>query len=183
MKALKIAAAIAALTISSMASADYISWKNNNGAAVTYSSLASASTDGQAYTFEFINSSDDIRLNVKLAGSTKMYTSFGTDWFTTGTNHGTTGVVDSIKLIDNGQVNKSYFADSNSNSFSNISAVVALSKIQYTFTLVDAPDNLVGSGSIGYGQNGPSAVPVPAAAWLMGSGLVGLAGLARRRKI
>lgn len=28
----------------------------------------------------------------------------------------------------------------------------------------------------------PSAVPVPAAAWLMGSGLVGLAGLGRRRK-
>lgn len=28
----------------------------------------------------------------------------------------------------------------------------------------------------------PPAVPVPAAAWLMGSGLVGLAGLARRRR-
>jgi len=28
----------------------------------------------------------------------------------------------------------------------------------------------------------PSAVPVPAAVWLFGSGLVGLAGIARRRK-
>jgi hypothetical protein len=36
----------------------------------------------------------------------------------------------------------------------------------------------VGSLSV----TGQPAVPVPAAAWLMGSGLVGLAGLARRRK-
>ena len=28
----------------------------------------------------------------------------------------------------------------------------------------------------------PSAVPVPAAAWLFGSGLIGLVGIARRRK-
>ncbi|HSB95085.1 MAG TPA: VPLPA-CTERM sorting domain-containing protein [Spongiibacteraceae bacterium] len=32
-------------------------------------------------------------------------------------------------------------------------------------------------------QPAPPAVPVPAAAWLMGSGLVGLAGMARRRNI
>jgi hypothetical protein len=31
--------------------------------------------------------------------------------------------------------------------------------------------------------NPPPAVPVPAAAWLMGSGLIGLAGLARRRRV
>lgn len=28
----------------------------------------------------------------------------------------------------------------------------------------------------------PTAVPVPAAAWLLGSGLIGLAGIARKRK-
>jgi len=33
-----------------------------------------------------------------------------------------------------------------------------------------------------YSFNGQQAVPVPAAAWLMGSGLVGLAGVARRRR-
>jgi len=37
-----------------------------------------------------------------------------------------------------------------------------------------------GTGSIT--QGAPSAVPVPAAVWLFGSGLVGLAGIARRRK-
>ena len=31
-------------------------------------------------------------------------------------------------------------------------------------------------------EGGPAAVPVPAAVWLFGSGLVGLAGVARRRK-
>ncbi|MDT8283315.1 MAG: VPLPA-CTERM sorting domain-containing protein [Gammaproteobacteria bacterium] len=29
----------------------------------------------------------------------------------------------------------------------------------------------------------PSAVPVPAAVWLFGSGLLGLVGVARRRKL
>jgi len=37
-----------------------------------------------------------------------------------------------------------------------------------------------GTGSITEGA--PAAVPVPAAVWLFGSGLVGLAGIARRRK-
>jgi len=38
-----------------------------------------------------------------------------------------------------------------------------------------------GTGSIT--QGAPAAVPVPAAVWLFGSGLVGLAGIARRRKV
>lgn len=37
-------------------------------------------------------------------------------------------------------------------------------------------------GVIGAAAAPPSAVPVPAAVWLFGSGLVGLAGIARRRK-
>lgn len=36
-------------------------------------------------------------------------------------------------------------------------------------------------GSNGPGGGGPPAVPLPAAAWLFGSGVVGLAGLARRK--
>jgi hypothetical protein len=48
------------------------------------------------------------------------------------------------------------------------------------------PNNIyafaVGAGDINYQAQQFTAVPVPAAAWLMGSGLVGLAGLARRKK-
>ncbi len=40
--------------------------------------------------------------------------------------------------------------------------------------------NLTAAGMLTY--NAPSAVPVPAAVWLFGSGLIGLVGVARRKK-
>ena len=40
--------------------------------------------------------------------------------------------------------------------------------------------NLASNGTLTY--NAPSAVPVPAAVWLLGSGLIGMVGVARRRK-
>lgn len=40
---------------------------------------------------------------------------------------------------------------------------------------------LAADGSLTYNLEGPAAVPVPAAVWLLGSGLVGLVGVARRR--
>lgn len=43
--------------------------------------------------------------------------------------------------------------------------------------------NLVGSafGTFSYAAAVPASVPVPAAAWLFGSGLLGLIGVARRK--
>jgi hypothetical protein len=38
------------------------------------------------------------------------------------------------------------------------------------------------SGDLTYTIAGVSAVPLPAAVWLLGSGLLGLAGIGRRKK-
>ena len=37
------------------------------------------------------------------------------------------------------------------------------------------------NGTLTYSVPAPAAVPVPAAAWLLGSGLIGLVGVARRK--
>lgn len=42
--------------------------------------------------------------------------------------------------------------------------------------------NTTGAGSGGSGWIAPTPVPLPAAAWLFGSGLLGLAGIVRKRK-
>ena len=42
--------------------------------------------------------------------------------------------------------------------------------------------HIEGVATLADGGPGPNPVPVPAAVWLLGSGLVGLAGVARRRK-
>lgn len=42
--------------------------------------------------------------------------------------------------------------------------------------------NTTGAGSGGSGWIAPTPVPLPAAAWLFGSGLLGLMGIARKRK-
>jgi hypothetical protein len=49
------------------------------------------------------------------------------------------------------------------------------------FTLADGGVNLI-SGFIDSNGTGETLVPVPAAVWLFGSGLLGLVGLARRKK-
>jgi len=64
--------------------------------------------------------------------------------------------------------------------------LIANTMTEANYALTDA-DLIYGSGDIGTpgmaGSFVPSPVPVPAAVWLFGSGLVGLAGIGRRRKI
>jgi hypothetical protein len=47
----------------------------------------------------------------------------------------------------------------------------------------DKGGSIVAAYNAGGGDPFPSAVPVPAAVWLFGSGLLGLVGLASRRKL
>jgi len=55
--------------------------------------------------------------------------------------------------------------------------------MSWTSLIVGGPfDGNTGSWFL-QGSVQPSAIPVPAAAWLMGSGLLGLVGVARRRKV
>lgn len=64
------------------------------------------------------------------------------------------------------------------------STAVAATKVQYGNTTGFATVTLEADGDFVYNLAGApvSEVPIPAAAWLLGSGLIGLAGMARRRK-
>jgi hypothetical protein len=48
--------------------------------------------------------------------------------------------------------------------------------------LVHAPSGPFGDYNANFNLQGVSAVPVPAAVWLFGSSLLGLVGIARRKK-
>jgi hypothetical protein len=55
---------------------------------------------------------------------------------------------------------------------------VAADGTRYTFTLESDGDVVYCAGTA---CPGAGVIPIPAAAWLFGSGLLGLAGVARRR--
>ena len=72
----------------------------------------------------------------------------------------------------------------------NLSSIVALNNVtNLFFRLVDADTSAANGGTVGSGGTDrvdnvtvtASPVPVPAAIWLLGSGLFGLAGLRRRQ--
>ena len=54
--------------------------------------------------------------------------------------------------------------------------------VTYQLLHIQAGENLFAGGAIRYDDASLTQVPVPAAVWLFGSGLIGLAGVARRRK-
>lgn len=74
----------------------------------------------------------------------------------------------------------------NNNAFIDLSTFVLPTTLNYV--KLQASPSIIGPSPVPMavlgiaGQSLPSAVPVPAALWLFGSGLVGLLGIARRRR-
>lgn len=100
----------------------------------------------------------------------------GPNWGTT--IGGTTGTLQTAGSIGT-LLNFFYFASNGTSGFTQ-----ANGKTVFANSLGRATWSLDGSGNLAYSLAGaPSEVPVPAAAWLLGSGLFGLVGVARRRKV
>ena len=124
------------------------------------------------HTLDFVEYSNDIRIEVdgdtRLTGAKDFFDAPGIgDW-------------DIDKLIDNDKIDESFYADT---GIFTVLEVSGEDSIRFSFIMTDGSDNLSGSGCIGYSNCGlaPSAVPVPAAAWLFGSSLLGLVGIGRRK--
>ena len=102
--------------------------------------------------------------------------------------NGTLGLLSSTLTVDGSDItggSLSFFGNSGGGQQATISLDFDAGIFNlYAGTAVDAA-NLAGSGTInvnGVSQGpSPSAVPVPAAAWLFGTALVGLAGVGRKR--
>ena len=99
------------------------------------------------------------------------------DAMTTGDDASASASVD--MLDDLGFVDIQAFADAISAGQGSSSASSALAGT-IVFTLLDHESNLISGFVDSYGS--ASAVPVPAAVWLFGSGLLGLVGIARRKQ-
>jgi hypothetical protein len=86
-------------------------------------------------------------------------------------------------LDDSGVVNIQAFADALADNGLQLLATGVGSVFDsgtFTFTLADGQTNLISGFVDSFGS--ASAVPVPAAVWLFGSGLLGLVGVARRKQ-
>lgn len=64
---------------------------------------------------------------------------------------------------------------------SNLAGLSRVAATQFAGTAGNAAWTLGANGDLDYKVAAPAAVPVPAAAWLLGSGLLGLVGVARRK--
>lgn len=58
----------------------------------------------------------------------------------------------------------------------------AVTSARYENAFGDSTWTLSNDGTLTYANASPAAVPVPAAVWLLGSGLIGVVGVARRRR-
>lgn len=156
------------------ASADYILIDADiNG---SLSTVEYSTANGDA--FEFVENSDDIRLNVNGVS----YIVGAKDWFLAPA----TGSFDMDKVIDNELLDDNYY-DDGAGFFTvtsyDISGTEGVDwEIAFSFLLIDDSKDttLSGSGCIG-STCAVSAVPVPAAAWLFGSAILGLAGARRKQ--
>ena len=171
----KIVAVLTAVILSSAASADYVSFNINGNDQLI--------NNAGGYSFDFRELSNDIRIDIKVGADTKAYFEGAKDFF----NNPVPGVYTAMKFIDaksgNPLLGDDYYFD---NSVLTVLSVSGEDEIRLTFSGNDGAINLSGEFCIGAScGNAPAVtpeVPVPAAVWLMGSGLIGLAGIARRRK-
>ena len=171
-----------AILIASMpASADYLSFvyeETDNPANPKNGSYLYSSDD--AYTFSFEDSGkDDIRITVFDTDSNAIVLLEGKNVYDNGNL--AVGSYEFDRLKDDGLLNETLYGDG---SFNLNIVSVSQDAIQFSFDTIYTDEELInGQGCIGTGcDSAPSAVPVPTAAWLFGSALMGLAGIHRKKK-
>jgi len=156
--------------------ADYITINADVDGAL--STVEYSTSNGDLFDFE--ESSNDIRLNVNGVS----YIVGAKDWF----DAPSTGTFNMDKVINDVILDDNYYDDDAGfftvSSF-DISGTEGVDwEIAFSFLLIDDSKDttLTGSGCIG-STCPPSAseVPVPAAAWLFGSAILGLAGVRRKQ--
>lgn len=140
-----------------------------------------------------INSSDaaDIRGDVAIlrGNSLQFYPHFATEVYEFGYDMIDTfegkDSIESIFMSSVGESTMNSFIDINLSNGDDFFVVSSLSARSFIGATADASNTLTmqfsGAGAAGLRAASVSAVPVPAAVWLFGSGLIGLMGFARRK--